>query len=118
IIHEDELARERYDVVIIGAGIGGAIIAKSLAEKSRRVLLVDASSGRADETAEFRDYLDNFYTALAKIPNAPFPSAPNAPHPMETDVRPLDGGSSAVGWFVQTGPSPFESTYTRRVGGT
>lgn len=114
-----ELTRHRYDVAIVGAGIAGAIVAKSLADRGRRVLLVEAGEGTVSDFGEFLGYVDNFYGALAKIPNSPFPTSANAPQPLVTDVRPIAGTTpSTVGWFVQVGPKPFESTYTRRIGGT
>ncbi|MCY1328851.1 Fructose dehydrogenase large subunit [compost metagenome] len=118
-IAADELPAHRYDVVIIGAGIGAAMLARVLSARRRRILLVEAGTGDVERFSEFEDYLRTFYRALAKIPNSPFPTSANAPQPLETDVRPIAGTTpSTVGWFVQTGPKPFESTYARRTGGT
>lgn len=108
----------RYDAVIIGSGFAGSIMAKQLTAAGRRVLVVEAGTGNSSFNQHL-DYVQTFMTATAKTPNAPFPSSRNAPQPEVTDVEPMkDGQISHKGYFVQTGPDPFESNYTRRLGGT
>lgn len=63
----------------------------------------------------YLDYLNSFYIATIKIPNAPYPDNPNAREPLETDVTKTPNDQ---GYFVQRGPLPFSSTYTRYLGGT
>ena len=36
------MSNDRYDVVIVGAGIAGAILAKVLGQKGKRVLILEA----------------------------------------------------------------------------
>lgn len=108
-----------FDVVIVGGGFSGAILAKALGDQGKSILILEAGEGSSEKAEKFFSFLNNFYTTTAKVPNSPFPSSPNAPQPMETDVRPIKGNKpSTVGYFVQAGPLPFESTYTRRLGGT
>ncbi|MDK1311912.1 GMC family oxidoreductase [Pseudoalteromonas ardens] len=115
-----------YDVVIVGAGIAGAIMAKQLGEQGKHVLVLEAGTGTDgrffDQGKEqgYESYMERFFTAMAKIPNAPYPNNPNAPQPLVTDIQkpPLDKPVSDHGYFVQYGPDPFASTYTRSEGGT
>jgi choline dehydrogenase-like flavoprotein len=119
LIPHEAASSRRFDAVLIGGGFSAAILAKALSGRGRSVLMIEAGEGGADPSVEFAAYLQQFYTAVAKIPNSPYPSLANAPHPMETDVRPIHSGKpNTNGYFVQAGPSAFQSTYTRRLGGT
>ncbi|WP_337264704.1 MULTISPECIES: GMC family oxidoreductase [unclassified Serratia (in: enterobacteria)] len=119
IITPEQAAITEYDVVIVGGGISGAIVAKTLTQAGKRCLIVEAGTGIGVDYQGYLDYLNTFYTATIKIPNAPYPVNPNAPEPLETEVakippdRPNDKG-----YFVQCGPLPYSSTYTRYLGGT
>ena len=42
------MKEDNYDVVIVGAGIAGAILAKELTEKKKRVLLLEAGKASDD----------------------------------------------------------------------
>lgn len=108
-----------YDAVIVGAGISGAIIAKTLALQGKRVLILEAGAAPAQTFAGYREYLERFYTQTIKVPNAPYPNDPHAPAPNVLDVHKIPaGGMSDEGYFVQRGPLPFASDYTRAGGGT
>ncbi|MDK2124372.1 GMC family oxidoreductase [Parachitinimonas caeni] len=118
-INHHEALSKHYQIIIVGSGFAGSILAKELSGKNYSVLVVEAGTGDALSFGQHLDYVDRYRTATIKIPNAPFPNCSNAPQPMETDVEPVPkGGVSAKGYFVQTGPYPFASTFTRRVGGT
>ena len=60
----------QYDVVIVGAGIAGSIIASELAAAGKRVLILDAGQGVPDNRGQ---YMDNFYLSNAKTPESPYP---------------------------------------------
>lgn len=106
-------------MIIIGTGFAGSIMAKLLHQAGKRVLLLEAGTGNGTDFAQHLDYVQNFMTATAKTPNSPFPNSPDAPQPEVTDVEPITPGKpSTKGYFVQMGPYPFESNYTRRLGGT
>ncbi|MEX2518359.1 MAG: GMC family oxidoreductase [Paracoccaceae bacterium] len=108
-----------YDAVIVGAGISGALIAKHLAAEGRSVLILEAGADQGDTAATYRDYLTTYQLAGAKTPNAPYPQNPSAPSPSVMDVGPIEPGRpDTAGYFVQNGPNPFRSNYTRVMGGT
>lgn len=114
-----------YDVVIVGAGISGAIVAKTLSHAGYSVLILEAGSDAGialdGEAARevYQNYLNKYYQAQAKVPNAAYPNLPAAPSPDVLDVKPLSGNTpSTNGYFVQAGPLPFASDYARVPGGT
>lgn len=110
---------ERYDAIIVGAGVSGALVAKELAARGRSVLILEAGADQNDAAATYRGYVDNFQLTEIKVPNSPYPANPSAPSPSVLDVAPIAAGApDANGYFVQMGPQPFRSNYTRVVGGT
>jgi choline dehydrogenase-like flavoprotein len=106
-----------YDVVIVGAGLAGSIIAYKLGLAGKKVLIVE--SGVAVPVSR-EAYMERFYTALAKTPESPYPDNPNAPRATVLQL----GGSGAWKDLSQTyldqsdSTLPFSSTYERRAGGT
>ncbi|HUB61248.1 MAG TPA: GMC family oxidoreductase [Puia sp.] len=119
------MSEKKYDVVVVGAGIAGAIIAKTLTRAGKTVLLLEAGleAGIAlDEDGShdvYQQYLQTFYKAAAKAPNSPYPRLPQAP---SADVLDLDGFKNGqnltTGYLVQKGPLPFTSDNARVPGGT
>ncbi|RTQ49697.1 GMC family oxidoreductase [Hymenobacter gummosus] len=111
---------EHYDVVIVGGGIAGAIMAKQLSHQQQRVLVLEAGAG--DPTLPYDSYLaylDEYYRANIKVPNAPYPDNPNAPQPSVLDTAPIAPPvPNTAGYFVQRGPNSYGSDYTRALGGT
>src|ERR1043165_3799124 len=61
----------QYDVVIVGAGVSGNLIAKQLGLAGKKVLILEAGLAVPDSREE---YMNNFYLALAKTPEAPYPA--------------------------------------------
>lgn len=61
----------QYDVVIVGAGVSGNLIAKQLGLAGKKVLILEAGLPVPDSREE---YMENFYLALAKTPEAPYPA--------------------------------------------
>jgi choline dehydrogenase-like flavoprotein len=92
------------DVVFVGAGVAGLLPAWRLAEAGVRVLVLE--SGPRVNRAEAVEIYRN---AVAKTPESPYPDVPYAPRP---SVIALDD------YYVQVGPTKFQSNYERRVGGT
>ena len=101
---QPQTAGETYDVVIVGAGVAGALIGSRLALAGAKVVILEAGP-RVDRD----EAVNRFRGAIAKTPESPYPGTEWAPRP---DVLDLDL------YYVQSGPEHFKSTYERRVGGT
>ena len=83
-----EAATRHYDVVVVGAGIAGSVLACELADRhGHRVLVVEAGAADNLTLAGFQGYVQRFYGATDKHPNAPFPVNPNAPSPTALNDR-------------------------------
>lgn len=113
-----------YDVVIVGAGVSGGIIANELASKNLKVLILEAGQ---PIPASRQDYMERFFTSPAKTPESPYP-----PNPINTDPSEINVGRATTNdlanvrdpsktYLVQNladGQTPFSSTYERIGGGT
>ena len=97
--------RHEADVVIVGAGIAGTLVAYRLARAGVKVLILEAGPW-VDRAEAVRAYRSN----PIKTPDAPYPLLAHAPRPSVLTLR--------DGYYVQDGPATFGSTYERRVGGT
>jgi choline dehydrogenase-like flavoprotein len=113
---------ERYDVVIVGAGIAGAIVAKRLVKAKKRVLMLEAGRGiHLEGEAAYRDYrkfVERYYANSIKVPNAPYPPNPNAPSQDCIQAASPQWQFPGSGYFVQNGKLPFGSDFFRGQGGT
>ncbi len=92
------------DIVIVGSGMGGAHLSRSLAEAGRDVLVLEAGGHKTRG-----EYLADFYANPVKGPQAPYPSQEFAPHPTDTDYD---------AFYDQAGPEKFVGAYLRIYGGT
>ncbi|SME97762.1 Choline dehydrogenase [Tistlia consotensis] len=92
------------EILIVGAGVAGALLACGLARKGLKVVLLDAGP-RIDRGAA----VERFQAAWPKVPECAYPNPDFSPHP--TTDKP-------DGFFVQAGPETFRSTYLKQVGGT
>lgn len=94
------------DIVVIGAGIIGALAARRLALQGASVLILEAGPRleRARIVAAFR------HSPFKGSWMAPYPPSPWAPHPVYV---PKDNG-----YLKQAGPYPYPAEYIRAVGGT
>ena len=98
----------RTDVVVVGSGVAGALVAFQLAKAGVKVTILEAGPPvDRDEAVEV------FRAATAKVPESPYPNTAYAPHPTVLEI-----GVPGTGYFIQDGPDPFGSTYERIVGGT
>lgn len=94
---------EQTDVLIVGAGVAGALMAWSLADAGAQVTIVEAGPHVDRGVA-----VQRLERAPVRVPEAPYEMAPYAESPAtikDTYIR-------------QAGPDPFRSTYLRLVGGT
>lgn len=82
------MSAPQYDVVIIGAGVSGNTIAWRLGLAGKKVLILEAGVAVPDSREE---YMQNFYLALAKTPEAPYPA--------------IAGRTSAKGQIAQPNPA-------------
>lgn len=132
-----------YDVVIVGAGVSGALIAYRLASEGKKVLILEAGKGVPDNRAE---YMQSFYMARAKTPESAYPTTERrGPEPLfplqdpstlatprATILQLTQWRDPKQSYLIQpqtpesptTDPSgsvrkvPFASTYERLAGGT
>lgn len=65
------MSNAQYDVVIIGAGVSGNTIALELGLAGKKVLILEAGLPVPDSREE---YMENFFLALAKTPESPYPT--------------------------------------------
>lgn len=108
-----------YDVVIVGGGIAGALIAARLGAAGKSVLILDAGPAEDLTLRGYEGYLDRFYSATNKDNQSPYPVNPNAPMPRGTDARRIfPGVPDSSSYIVQSGPFATDTTYTRVLGGT
>ncbi len=115
-------AQHPYDVVIVGSGIAGAVLAKTLTQAGKTVLMLEAGleAGMAldPELAyqNYQRYLQTFYSKANKATNGPYPDIKDAQSPDVLEIQaktPYD-----TGYLVQMGPLPFASDCLRAAGGT
>jgi choline dehydrogenase-like flavoprotein len=92
------------DVVIVGSGVAGALIAWRLAESKLKVLILEAGP-RIDRVEAFKSYL----AASDKNASSPYPPALCAPAPQYNAWN---------DYYINTGPDLFRGMYTRGVGGS
>ncbi len=72
------MAQEKnYDVVIVGSGIAGAIIAYNLGKQGKKVLILEAGP---KVPADRSDYMKTFFKANAKTPESPYPPTTQDPN--------------------------------------
>lgn len=107
-----------YDVVIVGSGWAGSLLARHLGRQNWRVLVLEAGNGGTDTWEGFQDTVRTFSAAVAKVPNSAYRANAAAPSPDVLDLRSTGPASyAASGHFAQTGPFPYGTDYVRALGG-
>lgn len=115
----EQAAQTEYDVVIVGSGVSGSVIAKQLGAGGARVLVVEAASGKDLTVSDYEESLRHFYSAVSKDNNAAYAENRNVPMPRSYETQKLEPGMrNTSGYFVQNGPFEIDSTYARVLGGT
>jgi choline dehydrogenase-like flavoprotein len=107
----------KYDVVIVGGGVAGSILAKQLTWAGKRVLVLEAGTNLAETWEGYDSYLQNFYTQWLKTDQAPYGLNPNARFPQGI---PDNHGKPAPmdDYVVSAGAMGFPASYVRQLGGT
>jgi choline dehydrogenase-like flavoprotein len=98
------MAEIEVDVIIVGSGIAGALLAARLAQAGVKVAILEAGAKVDREQA-----VERFFNAPLRTPECPYPPSPEADHPISNDPD---------HWYRQAGPDKFKSTYLKVVGGT
>jgi choline dehydrogenase-like flavoprotein len=102
---EDRVStRISAEVIVVGAGIAGALAATELARAGVKVAILEAGP-TVDRAAAVRRYQES----SVRVPESAYPNLPYAPRP--TVIHPN-------AYYVQKGPENFGSTYERLVGGS
>ncbi|WP_329070717.1 GMC family oxidoreductase [Streptomyces sp. NBC_01429] len=111
---------EDHDVIVVGAGVAGSLVARQLGDRGWRVLVLEAGLGDdgGPGGAPAVD-AERFRSAPVKVPSAAIAANPLVPSPdvLELGGR-TGGGYRAEGYFVQNGRLPYASGYLRVNGGT
>ena len=110
--------RRRYDVIVVGAGIAGSLIAKQFGRQGWQVLILEAGAGGRETWEGHLDAVATFRSAVAKVPNSAFRYNAAAVSPDVLDLAPDGLGFTANGYFVQNGGLPYGTDYLRAVGGS
>jgi glucose dehydrogenase len=127
-------ADKTYDVVIVGSGISGVLIAHELGRAGKQVLILEAG---APLPHDINDYLNRFYSNAAKVPEIPYtPELFTKDGKSLVDFGTVNAGRPTVlslaakgnqlgdwtdpkkSYLVQVGKLPFASTSERINGGT
>lgn len=109
-----------YDVIVVGAGVAGSLVAHRLGRRGRRVLVLEAGVAVPDVHEPAAGPLTTPPTATAEVPGSPGRAHPAAAWPEVTDLIGTAGapGFRTAGHLRQDGPLPYASGYVRVNGGT
>ena len=80
-----------HDVVVVGAGVAGALLAKRLTSSGLRVLVLEAGPATPWSFEGYTRHVETFYAAASKGAESAWPPAVGAPQPDSRDVRSGDG---------------------------
>lgn len=117
---------ETADVIVVGAGMAGSVMAYQLGLAGLKVLVLESGPAIPPNRSE---YLERFYTAVLKSPESPYPpeqteQTPATQFAPRATIQDLITASSddpnkvQKSYLVQKGPQLFASTYERVGGGT
>lgn len=104
--------KEIFDVVIVGSGVAGALVAAELVDHGYRVLILEAGAGSLSESRA--ELVGHFAAAAAKTPESPYLSS----DPDALVQTPRSFNDDYFDQDVGTGAPAFKSNYERRVGGS
>lgn len=107
--------RDVFDVVIIGAGVAGALVANALAARGVKVLLLEAGETGGDREELVLRYAAATIKGLGVAYQASDPGKIPGP---EQPSDPKDIKQARDLYYDQQGTEKYLSTYERRVGGS
>lgn len=115
----EQLQNNSYDVVIVGAGVSGAIVAKELANNGLKILIMEAGLA-ADLTVDgYQKSLNRYFKQIIKSNNSPYQNNPNADSPHLSKINKYQSpGTNDNGYFANNGPFTTDTNYMRSVGGS
>lgn len=106
----------QYDVIIVGAGVAGALCAWRLSQQQNlNILLIDAGSNELDENQR-QAFVSTFALAINKSQLSPYAKLESNKYAVNQD-----GGGDKFNlnrYYVQPGPDLFKSAGVRIVGGS
>jgi choline dehydrogenase-like flavoprotein len=107
--------QESFDVIIVGAGVAGALIASVLAGRKIKVLLLEAGETGGDRAALTAQWA----AATVKGLGTPYvASQPDKIPGPEQPANEADRKNARDVYYDQQTPEKYLSTYERRVGGS
>ena len=108
---DSESSKRRYDVVVVGGGVAGAMVASRLSQAGKSVLILEAGTDDATDPAKYQGFISTFHAmgSLRATPNGPYPVNPSALSPNDSKQDP---------YFFQIGGKRFLSDYLRMLGGS
>ena len=112
---------DTYDIVIIGAGVAGALIAWKLSGKGARVLMLDAGEKRIEKAD--RDQFVNVFAELSQAdwsPIRPYTRIDdlNKRFSHSPDVEDFAKPGATPLYYQQSGPKSSRAEYAQFVGGS
>jgi glucose dehydrogenase len=106
----------QYDVIIVGAGVAGALCAWRLSQQQNlKILLIDAGFNELDENQR-KEFVSTFALATNKSQLSPYAKLESNKYAVNQD-----GGGDKFNlnrYYVQPGPDLFKSAGVRIVGGS
>jgi choline dehydrogenase-like flavoprotein len=108
---QPETSRRAYDVIVVGGGVAGSLVALKMARAGKSVLVLEAGTSEVLDPAKYQALVARYYAlgSVRSTPNGPYP-------PNRSALSPND--SSQDPYFVQQGQQRFLSDYLRMLGGS
>ena len=116
---------DHYDVVIVGSGVAGALVAYKLVKAGKKVCILEAGGFAADRAGRY-EMIDNFIGSPSKATDAPFCGdnvLASQPNPRKSPDGINAEAAEGVNYYVYPPPEKYKgdkfvSYYGRLVGGS